>query len=49
MHTANKKSDIYNQPDRFNPDRWSNDKINPYASVPFGVGPRSCWGKPDRM
>ena len=45
MNTANKKSELFIEPDRFNPDRWSTvDEPNPLASVPFGVGPRSCWG-----
>ena len=31
----------------FKPDRWSKDaseKLNPFASLPFGFGPRSCYG-----
>ena len=44
MSSAKKNSEIFIEPDRFNPDRWSTDEPNPLASVPFGVGPRSCWG-----
>ena len=29
---------------RFNPDRWSTDDIHPFALLPFGFGPKGCWG-----
>ena len=31
----------------FKPDRWNKeaeDKIHPFSSLPFGFGPRSCYG-----
>jgi cytochrome P450 len=31
-------------PDTYDPTRFLNDKINTYAFIPFGVGPRRCTG-----
>ena len=38
---------LFNEPERFNPYRWIEDKqnIDPYSSLPFGTGSRSCIGK----
>ena len=44
MYTANNDPNIYKDPELFNPDRWRDDDIDPYASVPFGLGPRNCLG-----
>jgi cytochrome P450 len=35
----------FSNPHEFNPDRWSTDDIHPFAQLPFGFGPRSCWGR----
>ena len=36
----------------FKPERWSRDgstpKLDPFISVPFGFGPRSCYGRRDK-
>ncbi|KAJ3348803.1 hypothetical protein GGF32_006006 [Allomyces javanicus] len=32
-------------PDQFNPDRWNSKDIHPFASLPFGFGPRMCVGR----
>ena len=38
---------LFNEPERFNPHRWIQDKqnIDPFSSLPFGAGSRSCVGK----
>ena len=37
-------SQYFKDPYLYNPDRWSTDNIHPFAQLPFGFGPRSCWG-----
>lgn len=39
------RGDLYDNPDRFDPDRWLNETRPPRETyVPFGVGPRVCLG-----
>ncbi len=35
---------FWRDPDTYDPARFLNDKINTYAFIPFGVGPRRCTG-----
>jgi cytochrome P450 len=35
---------LYEQPERFVPDRWKTITPSPYAYLPFGAGPRMCIG-----
>lgn len=37
---------IYPQPKRFRPERWSQGKRSPFEFLPFGAGPRLCLGAP---
>ena len=37
----------FEEPTKFNPERWSHDsnETHPFASLPFGFGPRMCYGR----
>ena len=35
---------LFKDPYQFNPDRWATDDIHPFTMLPFGFGPRGCWG-----
>jgi retinoid hydroxylase len=37
--------EIYENPDKFDPDRFSTDKTKPFGYIPFGAGIRECLGK----
>ncbi|MBW3598134.1 MAG: cytochrome P450 [Planctomycetes bacterium] len=37
---------LYEQPERFHPDRWLSLRPSPYAYLPFGAGARRCMGGP---
>ena len=46
-NTTSKDENIFRNPRKFDPDRWSKDaseEIHPFSSLPFGFGPRSCYG-----
>jgi cytochrome P450 len=38
--------ELYDEPERFLPDRWLTLHPSPYAYLPFGAGPRHCLGGP---
>jgi len=42
LHTDPK---LWNEPRKFNPDRFLDTSLNPYQYSPFFVGPRACIGK----
>jgi cytochrome P450 len=37
-------AEIYPEPNKFLPDRWSAINPSPYEYLPFGAGPHSCIG-----
>lgn len=40
-----KNEKLFPNPENFDPERWARDKPNPFALLPFGFGPRNCYGK----
>lgn len=48
IYAIQRDPDIYPNPDNFDPERFTNDKIktrHSMAHLPFGDGPRHCSGK----
>jgi cytochrome P450 len=41
--------EIFDQPDKFMPERWENANPSPYEYIPFSAGPRLCVGAPFAM
>jgi len=44
-HALHYSEEYYSDPETFDPDRWSPENkanMNPYAFMPFGLGPRNC-------
>jgi len=45
IHSLHHSEEYYTDPETFNTDRWTPEnkaKLNPYAYMPFGMGPRNC-------
>ena len=45
LEAMGEDSKLFKDPQQFNPDRWATDNIHPFIVLPFGFGPRGCWGK----
>ena len=43
-YTAAKNEKLFPNPEKFDPERWKRDERNAFAMLPFGFGPRSCYG-----
>lgn len=43
-YVTQRMADVWPEPDRFDPDRWTNAALDPYAFVAFGGGYRRCLG-----
>ena len=41
-YLINRNPDIYSEPDRFRPERWSDLNLSPYDFTTFGAGGRMC-------
>ena len=44
LHTSGRSEKCFKNPEKFDPDRWNNDDISAFALLPFGFGPRACYG-----
>jgi cytochrome P450 len=49
QYITHHRPDLYDQPDKFRPERWQSLNPSPYAYLPFGAGPRMCIGAPLAM
>uniref|UniRef100_A0A1X7UA25 Cytochrome P450 n=1 Tax=Amphimedon queenslandica TaxID=400682 RepID=A0A1X7UA25_AMPQE len=45
LETMGQDPTLFKDPLKFNPDRWTTDDIHPFTVLPFGFGPRGCWGR----
>lgn len=43
------RADLFDDPNEFRPDRWSEIRPSAYEYLPFGAGPRMCIGAPLAM
>jgi len=49
QYITHHRSDLYEDPERFLPERWSSITPSAYEYLPFGAGPRMCIGAPLAM
>ena len=43
-YASGRDEQLYKDAEKFDPDRWGSSDINAFAQLPFGFGPRSCYG-----
>jgi cytochrome P450 len=46
IYVTHHQADLFPDPERFDPHRWSGIAPGPYEYLPFGAGPRFCIGAP---
>lgn len=44
-YVVNRRPEIYKNPDAFEPERWSDLKVNAFSYPTFNAGPRTCLGQ----
>ena len=49
QYITHHREDLFEDPDRFIPERWKTINPSPYEYLPFGAGPRMCIGAPLAM
>ncbi|MCA9010764.1 MAG: cytochrome P450 [Planctomycetaceae bacterium] len=49
QYITHHRADLFEDPDRFIPERWATITPSPYEYLPFGAGPRMCIGAPLAM
>jgi cytochrome P450 len=49
QYITHHRSDLYDNPDQFLPERWASIAPSAYEYLPFGAGPRMCIGAPLAM
>ncbi len=49
LYVTHHLAELFPRPQCFDPDRWRNAAVSPYAHLPFGGGPRLCLGAPFAM
>lgn len=49
QYITHHRPDLYAEPDRFMPERWTKITPSAYEYLPFGAGPRMCIGAPLAM
>jgi cytochrome P450 len=44
LYMTHRSAELFQDPERFDPDRWLHQDVSPFAYAPFGAGPRMCLG-----